>query len=226
KFTRDLTDPSERTIPTIGPDGLFTGRSMPLQQAVSELLSPTEYGKWLSAVETTAYDFPHITFPIDDEGNTNDNVYDGLHLLGAALGEGDWTGGVPLSCTTKFCNWYRRPTVYRPDGIKYWEVSNKPSIPYTAQQVLSSDEYARWRQRLEMRPADIYLDPGLEDVAIQLLESNWPSTIGSGYRTEQGDWFNEAQHCWFDVEPGQTPYQHCPNRYLAAKPEHSGSAYL
>ena len=221
KFTRDLTDPAQRTIPTIGPNGLFTGRSMPLQQAASELLSPTEYAKWLSAVDTTEYDVPRIS-----DWENNEHFTEALQLLGTGLGSQDWGSQNNPNCNTKWCRWYRRPVVPRDDELNYWDFPNKPSVHLAMGMYLTSIEEERWRQRLDMTPQDIYLDPGLEPVAIQLLETNWGSTVGTGARTEQSDWFAEAQHCWFEPPAGQTPYQHCPNRYLAAKPGHSGSAYL
>jgi hypothetical protein len=160
--------------------------------AAASFMSADEFSKWKSASATPASEFP------------NDGSYD-AELLAEEM----------LSNSQQIAFRNAGPNSISWPLLKYWQVYNDREIWWPISNILSPDEYKKWTDRLQFTPKSIALDPTLDYVARQLLETDdRPAYYIASQSNELQQYFWERGWTCQTVPTGTNPLDVCGDRYL------------
>ncbi len=161
------------------------------QLAASEFMSPAEYDKWLSAVETEASDVPKD--PMEEVG----------FFAGEVLANGEY-----MEWYNSFA--YNNPPV-QPGSVccDYLDIRNHGELWYMASRLLSADDYTLWQQRRDITAEMIPLNESLTYVAKALLEREADPNVNTN---EYQNWLNASNDCYASTEVYESV--ECRDRFL------------
>jgi Phosphoinositide phospholipase C, Ca2+-dependent len=171
----------------------YNSEGVTSQLAASEFMSPSEYDKWLSAVETEASDVPKD--PMEEVG-----YFAGEVLVG---GNGEY-----MEWYNSFA--YSNPPV-QPGSVccDYLDIRNHGELWYMASSLLSADDYKLWQQRRDITADMIPLNESLTYIAKALLEREADPNVNTN---EYQNWLNASNDCYASAEAYESV--ECRDRFL------------
>jgi hypothetical protein len=159
--------------------------------AAAAFMSPSEFSKWKSASMWPAAEYP------------NDGSTDAYYMLSLMAGSQEAIA--------------REMPVNSPSygQLAYWQAYNDKEIWWPIKNILSDAEYRKWFQRLQFTPKDIALDPTVEYVAKQLLETDErPHFYVASAQPEINQYFYERGYTCKMTPQGVDPVDVCGSRFL------------